>query len=302
MRSAFLIIIIAGIAVASAACERHKMSPNQKLPDYHIRFFIPLSEPFTIDGKKIESRFKRKWNMDLNVGEAREWEDPVTKTKKYLLANATPHVMLLSGPEPPLSGSIIDETLKLASKSDAQHEASLRAHKAIITLEYLVGPGNTIQGTMFAASVLLTILEDKRALGFRNVSSQSYQTNKSLERFSKSSSLNSEDLFSLLCSFQVVAHDHGYWLHTHGMEQFGAPDIQMLFEDLSAQSSQKAIIAQAALAMIEDGEIMKPGQTFEISGEDAIYDIRSVKADKDMRDHFGAYGAIELSERPKRKR
>ncbi len=145
--------------------------------------------------------------------------------------------------------------------------------------------------------VLLTLLEDEKIPGFFNACGESYLSRRLIGDVLKADTLTSDDVCYLFTSFQLIHEENGYSAHTHGMEQFALPDIQMNFEKLEKYSSIRIIMIHVALTMMEEGQALKPGTTFEIRGEGIIYDIKSVSKDKDFPDHFGKYGAIEFSER-----
>jgi hypothetical protein len=81
-------------------------------------------------------------------------------------------------------------------------------------------------------------------------------------------------------------------MHTHGLDQFNVPDLQTRFRDSKQHEYYWELISDASIYTIENGPVLKPGDTAELKGDGVIYEIVSAKIDPDH--PFGSFGCLEI--------
>ena len=114
-----------------------------------------------------------------------------------------------------------------------------------------------------------------------------------MESFLKNTSLASADLFLLFTNTHWAKRDNENWIHTHGMEQFGLPDIQVKFTENAKASYYRELLNNTAIYCIKNGPVLQVGDTAELAGDGVMYKINAVK--KDVEHPYGHFGAIEIT-------
>jgi hypothetical protein len=224
--------------------------------------------------------------------EEKKWADPEKKVRVYILNDKT-HELVIRASAKPLSHEMTTMILKRAHKVDDSERANLRDHAAYFRLDFISGPGRDMDSARFVAIGLQALMEDDRALGIANYSAEMYTPAKNLEYVLNSSHLDASLLFHLLVNPHNV-HDEGrYWMHTHGMDQFGLPDIQLFFGDLENAARYDELRRSVAVYMIENGPILMVGDTFDMDGNGSIYEI--TRAEEERAHAFGDFGVLELA-------
>lgn len=99
-------------------------------------------------------------------------------------------------------------------------------------------------------------------------------------------------MFVLLGNMHAVRNG-GCWVHTHGLEQFGAPDIEVHFEDEKQLSYFTELVGNAAMYVATQGPVLKIGDTTEMGGDGIVY--RIVEVENNPEHSYGAYGAIGIA-------
>lgn len=290
MRYVILGIAMVIVIVGALLIYRHRKK-SDTLPDYYIHLCIPYKQQAQVDEEKIMHRFMEKWNIEAGCSENSEWSEPQKKKKVYLLADETNVVRLIVS-DVPLPEQLVDVTLKEAWHLNEDEKAALREHRAYILLEYLMGAESAEERVKFAAQALQILLEDENAIAVIDTSSRLYRSRKDLEFFLKDSKLPAAGLFLLFVNTHFVQEEGRLWMHTHGMEQFYVPDVEVYFKEQDRESYYRELLSDAAIYMIHKGPVLKEGHTVELQGDGIIYDIKSVKASEEH--PYGAFGAVEI--------
>ena len=132
-----------------------------------------------------------------------------------------------------------------------------------------------------AGELLLSLLENDRAFGFVDYASQYYiPKTRLVDSYLVKSSLDLNDLYRLFVSVQEVYDTNGVWMHTHGLEQFGLPNLEISFSNKDELSYFKMVIDSTAIYMLENGNILKPGDSMDL-GDGNVYKI-SFRKDQDF--------------------
>lgn len=144
-----------------------------------------------------------------------------------------------------------------------------------------------------ATKVLLSVLKNvDRATGYIAISSMTYRPKRWLSNtFSRLNEVDSADEVVALGNVHVVRNGE-LWVHTHGMEQFGVPDIECFFTDEGRSKYYLDLVGDAAIYTAMNGPVLKVGDTAEIAGDGIVYRIGASR--EDLEHPFGAFGAIRI--------
>jgi hypothetical protein len=156
-----------------------------------------------------------------------------------------------------------------------------------------MGASSALERVRFSVQTLLTVLQHDSAIGYVNVSGQVYRPKIMVEPFFEKSFLEPIDLFLLCANTHLVKNDNKYWMHTHGMEQFGLPDIQVTFTENEPAPYYRELLCDAAIYSIKQGPVLHVGDTAELAVDGVMYKINAVK--KDAEHPYGHFGAIEIT-------
>jgi hypothetical protein len=168
----------------------------------------------------------------------------------------------------------------------------IRTHAGFFLIEYAAARDRISQLTEFASKIMISLLRSGGCLGYTCVTSQVFRTTAWAIDTLEGEELRSVTLFKLLTNVHFVKENSSCWMHTHGLDQFGVPDLEMRFGDEIEYNEQYRVLANAARYMIERGPILKPGDTIRLTEDGKIYRIVSSRQD---RNHpFGALGSIKI--------
>ena len=233
--------------------------------------------------------FQRDWKTRIACEENKSWAHPDRKTRGYLVTDGKSGVVVTVSAQP-LPAHLVDLTARVA-KPSSDDRSALLGHKAYIRVDFGAGSGSPVERARFSSQVVLSLLHIPQALGYINVSGQLYHTTKKAEPLRGSE----EDLalFLACVGVQDVIEPGGHWLHTHGMEQFGLPDIEVKFRDEQQRSYYSNLLRNFAAYSMQHGPVLKVGDTAELAGDGVIYHILPVAPDPVH--EYGHYVAIRIS-------
>jgi len=269
-------------------------SDKFKLPDVHIHLIIPLSSTIQFDAANFEQRYLSRWNSKMICKKAELPTEYPYRSEKFLFGDGRNQgiITYIDGPmDEGLLGICLNET-KLLSPSSTE---VLEKHRAHMLVEYLFGGESALERVRCAAKVLLTIIESNQSIGVFNFSGQMFRTKNWINSFFKDSkildSLEIPALYFLFTGVQIEINGQ-YWVHTHGMEQFELPDMEIRVMSENEINYCKGLLFESICHNIENNGIFKPGDTFEMKGDDKIYRF---KESEDLPDHpYGQFGSIEF--------
>ena len=265
---------------------------KNKQPEFYIHFCIPLSTAIEFDTNQIMKKFREQWGIKIACGENPEWSDSDMKIRKYLLTDGANN-LLISVDERPLPSYLSNFSIDSVHNLDADESSSFLDHKAYILIKYVMGDSSAMERVKFSVQSLLTLLQYDSAIGYVNVSGQVYRPKIMVEPLFERTFLEPIDLFLLCTNTHLVKNDSEHWIHTHGMEQFGLPDIQVKFTENAKASYYRELLNNTAIYCIKNGPVLQVGDTAELAGDGVMYKINAVK--KDAEHPYGHFGAIEIT-------
>lgn len=301
MKIAGIILVIIFLSVAIFVVNSSKSSAKEQLQNYCINLFIPLTENKNFNPQDLMNTFKQMWGIDIVCVQPNGEESENGASKKYMVGNGPDNNNLyITWTREPLKKEMIDILVESSEAGFTNNEpittadvAKLKNHKGYFQVEYILGPDAPKRRVLFTTKLLLTLSKMYSSSGFVNASAQSYipSTRIGADLF-KNKELPTSEIFLLFVNIQMVADGHQIELHTHGMDQFWLPDIQMQFSDKDNLNSYYDVIRNAAVYMIEKGNAMNIGDTANLAGDGMMFKVTEVKEE---RDHpFGYYGVIGL--------
>jgi hypothetical protein len=262
------------------------------LPEHNIRFFILYDRVFDFDTKRIMKDFKKSWKMKVACSDYKQQQDQDHLTKQYILINGKNNV-LISNRKKPLPKDLIEVTLNASPNISEEQKNLFISHKANIIVDYLLGQQDSaLERVGFSLKTLLTLMKIDGSIGYGNISAFLYRSKEQMKSVLGIKSLESNLLYQLATNVHYTKDKGLFWIHTHGMEQFNLPDIQIRFPEEQKASYFYDLINNAALYLVENGPILKVGDTCELAGDGIVYKI--IEAEKDPEHEFGQLGAIEI--------
>ncbi len=290
MRYLIIMFIVAVFVVAVIFIRRRRQ--QNSMPDSHIHLCILFGVSPSVDGDIVMQQFKHRWKANVACGEAERLGPQQEGCKTYLMGNGT-HNLRVTVSQVPLPSALVNVTIDGAPEIADADNTAMHNHKGYISIDYLLGPtDDAVARVRFAAQALLSLAELDGALGYVNVSAMLYRPRSHVETFLNQSELESTDLYMLFARTHSVEDNGGTWVHTHGLEQFSVPDLQTRFTDAKQHDYYWELISDASIYMIENGPVLKPGDTAELKGDGVIYEIKSAKPDPDH--PFGSFGCLEI--------
>jgi hypothetical protein len=280
-----IVIGCALLALLTSGCRG-----KDRLPESHIHLVLLYSAGPAFDPDSYMQACQERWNAKVVCADASELWPSADGRTSYMLTDGT-HTARLAVSSEPLEDRLISMLQMGTPYLDERAAAELRDHVAYIVFDYLLGPDNGSERATFAAKALLTLARDLAVVGYVDTSAMLYQTRSQVDAL-LSATLTPDELFLLLGSVHTVGEGAGAWIHTHGMEQFGVPDLQIHLADASDQEYYRDVLINAAIYMIDRGPVLKPGDTAELVGDGVIY--RILKAKRNRLHPFGEYGCLEL--------
>ncbi len=287
----YLPIVLALVILAIIVIVLQRRRGQAPLPHYHIHLCIPFAGPAGLNVATIRRQFAERWKTEIACGEAPQLEPAQEGVTTYLMGNGI-HNVRLSVSRNPLPPNLVNVTIGAAPALTDAEKTALEKHQGYISLDYLQGPEDPAARVRFAAQTLLLLAQLDSALGYINVSAMLYRTRTQIESFFGLSELKSTDLYLLFVQIHSVDDEGALWLHTHGLEGFDLPDLQVRFTDRSQQQYYWGLLSDASVYMIERGPVFKPGDTAELTGDGVMYEIKSVRPDTDH--PFGSFGCLEI--------
>ncbi len=261
------------------------------LPEQHIHLCLILSTPLSIAPEVVVQSFEDYWGSGITCSGNEKRAEPEAKERKLLIENGT-HSMLLTVAEYPIPGHLMEITLLGAPELDDNSRRAFEGHKAHMLLDYVEGSKDAADGFRFAAKILLSLFKYKEVLGVVNTPAVAYRPRGLMEPLIKDRELDAAFLFVLFTNMHFVDEHGSYWIHTHGMEQFGLPDVEVRFSEREDWRYYRELVGNASIYMIENGPVLKPGETAELGKDGTVYRISNPRKNKEHR--FGVFSSIEL--------
>jgi Domain of unknown function (DUF4261) len=220
---------------------------------------------------------------------------------RFLLSEGSEQLGL-SINERPIPRNLVETSVEgsrqsaLPSQLDDRNVEDYMDNRAHIVIENTVSRQTGRMQSAFAVQILLTILKEANAaIGYNAISAMMYRAKEPiLALLNRNPKFDATMMFNLLGSMHAIRNGR-YWIHTHGMEQFGLPDIEVRFDDEGQRSYFINLLGNAAAYMIHQGRVLKVGDTSEMAGDGVVFRIAS--AQSDSQHQFGVFGAVAITEK-----
>jgi hypothetical protein len=286
-----LIAVLVGAVWGVASCGS-RSAPRVSAGESYIHLAVPLSGTVEIDERAFADSYLSHWGSEITMEETTEPGDSSQGIRRYQIEQDT-HSVVLRLVDRPLSEDLLQITIDSAYNLDEKEVERLRRHQAAVLLDHGSVSPTPVERLRFAGQVLLTLLQLDEAVGFVDFSAQSYRAKSQwMPEFEGKTSLDVFDLFLLFANVHNVDMGDSVWMHTHGMEQFGLPDLEVWFSDKGNHEYYYALVSDVVLYMVETGNVLRVGDTAELMGDGIIYDI--AEAEPEEWHAYGAFGAIQL--------
>lgn len=295
-----LLCIVAAISVIFVAIKCRPSSSNEQIPDYCIRIILPLSTEITFDYNAFSVEYLQRWNDKIVCGSLEKDTGDTSIESKFAICDTNQNKIIWMTYSPQQLQPELTKLLTAASdagftdneKLMDSDKTALLSNKASIELNYMLGEVTGKERAEFTAKSILLLSKLYPVIGYVDASAQSYRPVSKLMAFEGKSKLESSDLFLIFVNVQIVSGVSTTEIHTHGMDQFWLPDIQMIFKNKSDLNYNFDVLRNSAVYLLEKGNILKIGDTGELAGDGINYEVIKVK---EVKDHsFGYYGAIGL--------
>lgn len=270
---------------------------GDSIKEITTQIVIPLSAPIVFDSKKFADYLKGQWNCKAAIKEI-----PASEIggRRYRLS-AMDEMLELSVANNSIPKDLVDATIKCTKLSALPNELTdvqikeFNDNIAILIIETPITKENGRSQALFTTMVLLTaLLHIPETIGYNSISSQMYRPKDYAITYLKQKQFSLESMYVLLGNLHAVS-DSEHWVHTHGLEQFGCPDIEVWFLDKEKFSYFSNLVGDSALYIVENGPILKINDTAELAGDGIIYKI--VPAKTDSNHEFGRFGAIGIAKK-----
>lgn len=259
-----------------------------------LRFAVPMPEPAEFDPAEFTRAFREQWGGDTTCDENSEWASPKEKARRYGVEDGVSRAVI-SNFGIPLPRELTELALVTSHGLSNEEKDQLEFHKAVLTIEAVPDPEQAIQCVRSVARMLITLLKLCPGVGFLNASSPAYHQREKIEQFMDDDLLSGESLFLLCASVHMVPDGGGVWMHSHGMQYFGLPDLEVRFREEEDVNQYHSLLANAAAYAINTGAVMQPGDTAELDGDGEVYDLKASRMR--TRGHYGKFGALEIVRR-----
>lgn len=258
----------------------------------NINICIPLKKPIAFKTESLMRSHAKQWKRLLAVVEKPEWTDEETQTHAYALSDGACSLLLR------VSGDMLPRPLlTIAAASggtlDAAQRATLSRSRGYLLISNVIGAPLAADRVKFAVQVLLSLLRQREALGYVNVSAQRYYAKARLAPYLKSTTLPPATLYTLMSGEQMLADEQT--LDVHGMEQFGLPDMEISLAKERQLSYYQAVLSTVALRSIEHNQALKEGVVIQPSNDGTAYKVHHAQEARGS--EYGRYGVIILQQR-----
>jgi len=261
------------------------------------KIVIPLKGNYLFDQASFSKTYSAGGGGRLSVKEL-AGQEPGAKAFRLTEEN---EVVTLTIRNTPLPKKLVEESVHMARSSALPIE--LKDEEAneflnsvgFITLESKISPSTGPVQSAFLSQLLTTMMKTNDLLiGYNVISAQTYKSRKWLLSTLETEEFDPGFMFIMLGNIHAV-RDGEFWIHTHGMEQFGAPDIEVKFSDEGKRGYYMGLVGDSAMYVAGKGPVLKIGDTAELAGDGIIY--RIVEGTKDEPGHFGSYGVIRITKK-----
>lgn len=269
-----------------------------------VRIVVLFRSPVSVDIERLQAIYERLWRSALVCSSAPDQTTSTEGVHRYDLngVGAESTMTVVSMPLPESLVSVLEQMTARSSlpfRLDEPQVSALKEHRAHAIIETTVfevkeKPQKEVDKAWFMMRTVIALQElTEDFIGYVPVAAQVYHPGEWLQGMLKEREVQRSDLFLLLGNIHFVVNGEN-WVHTHGMEQFGLPDIEARFKDRDKASYFTNLVGDAAMYTV-DSEMITLGNTLELMGDGVIYEVVAVNPEPDH--DYGAFGAIEIEKK-----
>jgi hypothetical protein len=235
------------------AVTKHRMAGN---------ILIPLSEPIDLKINKLAWSYFLKWSEKVTF---------IDFQRGYKLTKGELQLSLTVINEP-LQRGVVEFLSGPYYDLNEDQKNQLRDHKAHLVIQGIPNKKSSRELVRFLARIMMTLMKEfPVAIGCANASSQSYYPLEKIEPYFTNADFSAEDLYFLFVSVQSVEDQGGFWIHTHGLDQFGVPNLEIFTVDQAQVDYCQSVINNTSVYLIANGDIIRSGNTLEIMGDGVMF-------------------------------
>lgn len=241
-----------------------------------VQLYIPFSDVKSLDLKKFSQQFNAQWGYPVDFkpdnGDSNE-----NAQQKYLLRGGDYSVTFIYSVEP-IHKDFTNLLTNSIYKMTDEERTNLLNHKGYVNISVKSDASNINKQILFAGDVLLSLLNQDKAIGYSDVAAQNFKSKSQIpEAILTKKELSMEDLYLLFVSVQQVQDDKSNWFHTHGLEQFNLPNLEISCRSERDSEYYQMALDSTAVYMLENGNILKSGDIAEILGDGVLFSISGRK-------------------------
>jgi hypothetical protein len=273
-------------------------SPETARPDAvtacPVRLTVLGAAPFALDPRQLSADYQALWDEPLTCTVL---GSPLASVTEYYLSNGQAQLWLTVEDAPMSRGDVA--MLEVTSPAlQAEDREALREHAAMAVLHHRHPQEYNPALSQFKVKVLHALLQDEQAIGYTAVSALRYVPRAELARVCAAHDpLAPAALFLLFANLMRETTEDGLpWLHTHGLEQFGLPELHLIAEPDDDLDACDALLTDTVVYGLTNGPVFHPGQVAELVGDETCFEFRRLA--NGARGHDGLYGMLLLAKLP----
>lgn len=285
------IVLILAVAFVAFKRRAYIVTYAAGVPDDPLRCPLRLralfSAPVTLEPARLAETYESLWEEPLTC----EMHAPSSDVlREYTLSSGARRVWLTIENTPIRRGDIVmlEDT---SPRLDEDDRAALRVHVAAACIHYRWDGEDNREMGRFMVKVLMALMQEPAAIGYLSLSAVRYVPRAELDRVgAEHDPLAPAALFLLFTNvMREMVEDGRCWLHTHGLEQFGLPELHILAGENIADDED--LLVNTVLYCLTNGPVLQAGQLAGLA-DGATFRIEHLP--NGTRGHDGLYGMLEL--------
>ncbi len=302
------LLLVAGLLVFAS-----RYRPGEKTyqgPDVEV--CVLYQRPTEIDPTKFCAFMDEQWSVQAQCSLDPNGTVPAHRLKTYTVTGGQ-HIVTIRQFNLPLSKRSLEPVL---AATDAQLKSRVANHQAFAVVRYTKGPANTMERMRFFGQVVTCLLlGDDNAIGYADEPAMAFQSRDKIfsktrvnpydvsqtylfpeEAMKKKNERPYLDAITTCCIFTTIHSGQTgemFWLHTHGMEQFGLPDFLVQYRGPDKQDAKyrEALINAATYGLVI--EPLRHGEMVKLSDDGTIFSVKKIEPPPDH--PYGKFGVLELT-------
>jgi len=246
----------------------------------HIHLILPLSGPIRLDPTAFPKRFLERWGFQIACGETPKLAND--RLAHAFLAGDGNRNAVVTTVDQKLPAALTDLLLSPMIPLAPAEADGIRSHRAAARIDYLFGNAPPKQAVELCSQLLLSLFQFGEVQGFANLAAQSYRPRGSIPpELLSSQPLDPDVLSFLFVSTQAVTEPSSLVVHTHGMEQFALPNLEVPFPAGASIPHAHSTVLAVAADILGRGTAPSPGESFHLQDHPRVLRAVSLKEDPD---------------------